>query len=150
MNYKLIDEIIKRSESKIWDTAKLEWYLNDIELSYDFSSCLCSHPIKELCFIRNKLNSSDAIVGNCCVTKFFNFGTKTIFKSIKKITKDKSKSFNSVDLIFLFNNKKITEWEYNFYSDIINKKKLSPRQKEKKIQVNEKILNILTNSYSKR
>ena len=46
--YKLTEEILKRSQAKVWDIAKLEWKLNEIYEAEEPETCLCGHfPIIE-------------------------------------------------------------------------------------------------------
>jgi len=39
--FKLIQEIIKLSDSKVWAIAKKEWILLTIDISDDAKTCLC-------------------------------------------------------------------------------------------------------------
>ena len=41
--YKLTEEILKRSQSNVWDMAKLEWKLNEIYEAEEPETCLCGH-----------------------------------------------------------------------------------------------------------
>ena len=55
--YKLTEEIIKLSQSKLWDVAKSEWTLYEIYEADKPERCLCGHfPIIEICNLKNKLN----------------------------------------------------------------------------------------------
>ena len=54
--YKLIDEIIKLSQSKLWDIAKTEWDFDSIYVSDAPQTCLCGHyPIINICIIKNQI-----------------------------------------------------------------------------------------------
>ena len=58
--YKLTNEIIGLSQSKVWDTAKLEWSLSQIYEADEPERCLCGHfPIIEICILQNKFNSKE-------------------------------------------------------------------------------------------
>ena len=93
--YKLINEIIEKSENNLWDKSKLEWKLIDVKRSNSPARCLCGHyPITNLCYLANKINSNTVIVGNCCVKKFMGIASDKIFQSIGKIDKDNEKSLN--------------------------------------------------------
>ena len=93
--FKLIEEIIKLSSSNIWDTAKLEWKLDEIYEADEPRRCLCGHfPIIEICIIKNKANNNSAIVGNCCVKKFIGLPSDKIFQAIKRVRKDSERSLN--------------------------------------------------------
>ena len=104
MHYKLTDEIIALSDSKIWNFAKLEWDFNFAYYSEDLQTCLCGHyPIKNICVIRNKNNSNQTEVGNCCINKFLGIedGNK-IFTSIKKLKEDNSKSMSAEVIDYIY------------------------------------------------
>jgi hypothetical protein len=80
--FKLTEEIINRSQSKVWDMAKLEWSLHKIYEADEPETCLCGHfPIIEICTLRNKLNGQFATVGNCCVKKFIGLPSDLIFQA---------------------------------------------------------------------
>ena len=138
--YKLIKELLQKSNSSKWDIAKLEWKLEDVYKILHSETCLCGHyPIIEICELRNSLNNELVIVGNCCVKKFTDLPSDKIFQSINRITKDKTKSFNAESIEHAFYKGWINDWERNFYLDIWRKKNLTQKQKEKKIQINQKI-----------
>lgn len=138
--YQLITELIKLSSSQKWDEAKLEWQLIDVEKVEDAESCLCGHyPILEICTIKNIKTTKSARVGNCCVKKFNNQSDK-IFKAISRIKKDKTKSLNAETIDFAFGKKYISEWERNFYFDVMRKRNLYPKQIAKKESINGKVL----------
>lgn len=142
MHYKLTEEIISLSDSQTWDFAKLEW---DFEFAYyaeDLQNCLCGHyPIKNICVIRNKRNSKQTEVGNCCINKFLGIedGNK-IFASIKKLKGDNSKSMSVEVIDYIYNKKGISDFEYKFYVDIHRKRNLSFKQLEIKERINAKFL----------
>lgn len=142
MHYKLTEEIISLSDSQTWDFSKLEW---DFEFAYyaeDLQTCLCGHyPIKNICVIRNKRNSNQTEVGNCCINKFLGIedGNK-IFVSIKKLKNDNSKSMSAEVIDYIYNKKAISDFEYKFYVDIHRKRNLSFKQLEVKERINAKFL----------
>jgi len=139
-SFRLSTEIVYRSVADNWDEAKKEWELEEIYDSKYPKQCLCGHfPIKEICVIRNKLNSNKAEVGNCCVNKFIP-STKRIFDSYKRVQRDITKAFNN-DLINLVYEKGIiNDWEYDFYIDTWRKRKLTYKQMKKRVSINKKIL----------
>lgn len=139
--FKLITEIIQLSESKIWDSAKLEWDLATVYEADQPESCLCGHyPIIELCTLVNTKNQNTATVGNCCVKKFLGLRSDRLFDSIKKIKKEQRKSVNEDMLRYSFQKGWITEWEYKFYDDILRKRVLSYKQEGIKLKINNKIV----------
>lgn len=139
--YKLTEEILKRSESKVWDIAKLEWKLDEIYEADEPETCLCGHfPINEICVLQNKLNTQFASVGNCCVKKFIGLPSDLIFQAVKRVRKDNQKSLNAEAIKHAYEKRWINEWEYNFSIDTMHKRKLSAKQLQTRRKVNEKML----------
>ena len=144
--YQLIPELLSRSHSKMWSDAKKEWQLKNIYyLDNEPQSCLCGHyPIKEVCVLINNITGSIAEVGNCCVQKFFsldaNYKLSSVFQSLKRISKDISKSVNLdtiryAEYLCIWNKKNI-----DFYLDTYRKHKLSKKQSKYRQDLNLKLL----------
>lgn len=139
--YKLTEEILKRSQSQIWDIAKREWSLSQIYEAEEPETCLCGHfPIIEICILRNKLNAQFATVGNCCVKKFIGLPSDLIFQAVKRVRKDNQKSLNAEAIQHAYEKNWINEWEYTFSIDTRHKRNLSGKQLQIRIKVNEKML----------
>jgi hypothetical protein len=139
--YKLKEEILKRSQAKEWDIAKLEWELNDIYEAEKPVTCLCGHfPIIQICTLQNKLNNQFATVGNCCVKKFIGLPSNLIFKAIKRVRKDNQKPLNTEAIQYAYEKSWINEFEHKFSIDTMRKRNLSPKQLQIRMQVNEKML----------
>ena len=142
-NYKLPNDIIQLSVSDVWESARLEWDFKYIYESEEPLTCLCGHyPIKNICVIENRENGNETEVGNCCVNKFLDIddGDK-IIQSLNKIKKSSDSSMSTKSLLYLYENNFITEWDYNFYSDIRLKRNLSGKQLNKKRKINQKLIN---------
>ncbi|AVH29230.1 hypothetical protein [Vibrio diabolicus] len=140
--YKLTEEIIKLSQSQLWDVAKSEWTLYEIYEADEPERCLCGHfPIIEICNLKNKLNSNYATVGNCCVKKFIGLPSDKIFQAIKRVRKDDEKSLNAEAITHAYDKGWINDWEKSFYLDVMRKRKLTPNQLNKKAQINNKLAN---------
>ncbi len=142
-NYKLPKEIIQLSVSDVWESARLEWDFKYVYESEEPSTCLCGHyPIKNICVIKNRINSNETEVGNCCVNKFLDIdnGDK-IIQSVKKIKKTIDSSMSEGTLLYLYDNDFITEWDYKFYSNIRLKRNLSDKQLNIKREINQKLIN---------
>lgn len=94
----LIRELITRSSVSDWREAKKEWLLESVqqlERGEDSETCLCGHnPIRELCYISNRVTGKVALVGNCCVRQFLGLPSTAIFKSLNKVAADDSRSLN--------------------------------------------------------
>ena len=139
--YKLIDEILKLSQSKIWEKAKLEWRLNEIYEADEPETCLCGHfPIIEICILQNKQNAQFATVGNCCVKKFIGLPSDLIFQAVKRIRKDNNKSLNTEAIQFAYDKGWINEWEYRFTIDNMRRRILTAKQLQTRMKINEKML----------
>jgi len=139
--YRLILEIISRSNAIQWDEAKLEWALQEVYEADEPDICLCGHfPIIEVCILTNKINSNMATVGNCCVKKFIGLPSDKIFQAVKRIRKNPEKSLNAEAVDHAFQRGWINQWEKRFYFDIMRKRKISQRQREIKLQINDKML----------
>lgn len=139
--YQLAQAILKLSESPTWDLARQEWQLVQIEETDDVQTCLCGHfPIKELCILQNKLNSKVTTVGNCCVKRFLGLPSNKIFTAVKRVRKDTQKSLNAETIKMAHERGWIDNWQKDFYLDIMRKRSLTDRQRVKKHQINEKIL----------
>jgi len=142
MHFKLIEEIINLSSSKNWDGAKNEWNFEFAYMCDEFQRCLCGHyPIREICVIKNKINDNEAEVGNCCVNKFLGIDSANkIFESVKRIKGDNKKSMSAEVLDYLHSKIAINDFEFNFYKNIIRKRKLSDKQQEIKLKINNKLV----------
>ena len=139
--YKLGREIIALSEADHWARARLEWGIEDIYIQSEPETCLCGHfPINELCVLRNRKNGNCAIVGNVCVKKFMKLPSDKMFAAIKRVNDDATKAFNVELIEHAFDKGWINQWEKDFYLNTWRKRKLSDRQREKRLQVNQKIL----------
>jgi len=139
--YKLTQEIIQLSHSKVWDIAKLEWVLYEIYEADEPETCLCGHfPIIEICNLQNNVNGQFATVGNCCVKKFIGLPSDLIFQAVKRVRKDNQKSLNAEAIQHAYEKKWINEWEYNFSIDTLRKRNLTDKQMLTRMKINEKML----------
>lgn len=137
--YKLTEEIISRSNTLKWDSAKLEWSLAEVCEVEKPETCLCGHfPIVELCVLQNRVNGNVAIVGNHCVKKFLGLGSDKIFQAIKRVRKDRERALNAESIEYGHGKGWISDWEKKFYLDTMRKRKLSAKQRSKRVQINEK------------
>jgi hypothetical protein len=81
-----------------------------------------------------------ATVGNCCVKKFIGLPSDKIFQAVKRIRKDELKSLNAEAIQHAFDRRWISEWEKNFYFNIMRKRNLSEKQATKKGEINQSVL----------
>ncbi len=140
--YKLTEKIIVLSKSSNWDSAKLEWKLDTVYEADKPQTCLCGHfPIIEICILKNKFNSNEAVVGNCCVKKIIGLPSDKIFTAIKRVRKDNKKSLNAEAIDYAYQKNWINDWEKQFYLNIMRKRKLTENQIKKKVEINNKLAN---------
>ena len=133
--------IVALSEADDWDRARLEWRIEDIYIQREPKTCLCGHfPINELCVLRNRRNSNQAIVGNICVKKFMKLSSDRMFSAIKRVVADETKALNVQVIDHAFAKRWINDWEHGFYLDTWRKRKLSDRQMTKRREINRKVL----------
>jgi hypothetical protein len=86
--------------------------------------------------LRNSRNGGQATVGNCCVKRFVGLPSDKIFQAVKRVRKDTANSLNAEAIQHAFERGWINDWEKNFYFDVMRKRRLTPRQKAKKLQIN--------------
>jgi hypothetical protein len=114
--WQLISGITELSDSKVWDTAKLEWTLAEIIFAEEAETCVCGHyPILEVCVIANRINGNRARVGNVCVKKFLGLPSNKIFSAIAKVAKDDTKALNVEAIEFAHERGWIDDWSRDFY-----------------------------------
>lgn len=139
--YKLKEEIIALSQSKDWSQARLEWQLDHIYFESEPETCLCGKtPIIEVCVLKNQRNGNYATVGNVCVKRFIGLPSDNIFQAVKRISEDIEKSLNFEAINYAHNKKWISDNDFNFYSDICRKRKLTPKQMSWKVKINQRVL----------
>jgi len=135
---KLKDEIISCSVADNWEDAILEW--KDHYIFTNKIKCLCGHDIQENCAIYNFKTKKVRVVGNVCIKKITGSDFCGIFRNYKKIKKNNQLSVNKEFLLYSIKNLIINRWEYDFYKNIILKKKLTQKQKDCKVKINNKII----------
>jgi hypothetical protein len=139
--YRLVEEIIARSVAGTWDHAKQEWALAEVCFTEEPGSCLCGHsPIRELCFLRNRLNGNEAVVGNVCVRRFLGLPSEAIFASLRRVARDSKKVLSAATVQWAFSRGWLTDWERRFCLDTCLAQKLSPNQRVKRAEINQKVL----------
>lgn len=142
--------IMALSRSDTWLAARLEWKLDRVEFleDGDHETCACTHtPIKELCFLLNTLNGNELMVGNVCVNQFMGIDSEGIFASLRRIRENPSRSPSDALVVYAFEHRLITEWELRFARSTHGKRKLSQRQEDKRLEVNNRLLRNLGRSH---
>lgn len=135
--------ILTLSHADEWQAAKKEWELRGINQAEpdEPETCLCGHhPIIELCEIKNRLTKNEAIVGNQCVRRFLGLESEALFRGIRRIRKDDSKSMGADLAVWLYERGAITKWEYDFQNDTSRKRSMSEKQLNVRQRINRKAL----------
>jgi hypothetical protein len=145
--YRLVEEIIARSVTSTWREAKLEWELDYIIKADTPGSCLCGHPnITEQCVLVNRKNANKVIVGSVCVTRFIGLPSDNLFASLRRIAKNRMAVLGVEAIEYAYGRGWISTWEHGFYLDTCSKRKLSKRQKAKRVEINELVLQMVRES----
>jgi hypothetical protein len=142
---RLREEILTLSKATNWEVARKEWNLIGVYEADEPKTCLCGHnPIREICEISNRLTGFEAEVGNRCVRRFIGLRSDLIFSAIKRIQADISKSLNAEAIVFFMKRGILTGWEYQFLQNTKNKRNLSDSQLSKRLDINKKILRLIS------
>lgn len=142
----LMERIIEMSVADNFQQAKQEWILVRI-YKQDGGVCLCGHaPILNHCVLRNKLNGNETVVGSSCVQKFICIATESLFASYNLIVKDLQSYLGLEFIEYLHEHGVINDWEYEFLKSTFRKKFkwLSEKQQEKRLQINQKVIDYMT------
>lgn len=137
---RLAAHILPLSVAQDFEAARKEWSLFGVEVSPEWDHCPCGKEIKELCYIRNRLNGHKTYVGNVCVNRFLGIETGNLFAGLKRIMADSHANPNEDLIVHAHQLGYIYEEEYKFLMDTRFKKKLSPKQLAWKEKINRRIL----------
>ena len=119
--------LLKYSEAKRWEDAKLEWHLIDIRFEdiENAETCACGHyPICEVCKIKNAINSTVLEVGNCCINQ-----VSPEFDALRRIFPAlREGRINPAIIDYAHKRKIVNDWECKFLANTWNKKHLTTKQ----------------------
>lgn len=132
--------IMPLSKAATFEQARAEWAVIGAQLEEDWDVCPCGQPIKELCFLENKITKQRTYVGNVCVNRFMGIETGNLLSGLKKIMKDHSANANTDVIEYAKRNGYLFEQEYDFLMDTRRKRVLSTKQEQWKIRINQRIL----------
>lgn len=137
----LRDAITKLSRGSEWEVVKREWKLVGVTESEEPETCPCGHfPIIELCTIYNIIMGHSIDVGNVCVKRFLGLQSDLIFRALKRIRKDTSKSLGADATAFFYSLGIINSWEYSFQQSTMRKRNVTFKQMQTRKSINEKVL----------
>jgi hypothetical protein len=137
---KLKAHILPLSRSKSFELARREWSLVAIEISHESDNCPCGHPIKEHCFVRNRLTGTTTYVGNVCIDRF-GIETRNLFDGVRRIAHDRAANANEDVISHARKCGYLYDGEYDFLMQTRRKRKLSPKQAAWKEKINRRIGN---------
>lgn len=133
--------ILPLSKSKKFEIVRQEWDLIGVEITQEFDQCPCGQPIKEHCYIENRLTGYKTYVGNVCIKQFMGMDTGTLFDGLKRIAKNPSANANMDVIDFAWRMGMIyDEREYSFLKSTVRKRNFSPKQLAWKQRVNRRII----------
>jgi hypothetical protein len=139
--YRLSQEIIRRSNASTWPAARQEWTLEKVFIQSQPSRCLCGQfPIKEICVLKNRLNGNRAEVGNVCVHQFLGLPSRKIFLALERVGRDDSRALNPEAIEHAHQRRWINDWEKDFYLDTWRKRALTSRQLAVRQRINRRVL----------
>ena len=136
------EKLLELSYRKLYGAALREW---EFVRAYERdNNCICGHHIKRNCDFINTRNGNEITVGSTCVKKFFKQDYDFHFKKKKsKTTVDiqqlLNKKYTLIKLKFYYDNKIVTEWEYNFIKSLYNYKFYSEKQNDCFMKIHNKI-----------
>lgn len=132
--------IMPLSKAPTFEQARNEWKVIGVHIEKEWDACPCGQPIKELCFLENKVTKQRTYVGNICVNRFMGIETGSLLDGMKKIMKDPSANANTDVIEYAKSNGYLFEQEYEFLMETRRKRKLSAKQEQWKIRINQRIL----------
>lgn len=145
MSWQLPQKLSDLSVTKQWPQSLREWNLDQVYMHQVGSHCLCSHPIREVCVIRNSKNGNVTQVGNCCI-KFFgehsaNFkGMHTVAHCLKRIKQNSASAPNAALITQAAKANVLSSWEVKFAKDTMRKRALTEKQLAVAQRINQKLL----------
>jgi hypothetical protein len=138
--YRLIEKILALSLANSWERARAEWDLSQVYFE-PLGKCVCGHIITEHCELTKRLTNHIVVVGNCCVRKFFDLRSASIFAALKRILRDPTAALSAPTIEYAYQREWITKWDRRFSLDTQRKPKrrLSPAQLTQRIRINKQV-----------
>mmetsp|Transcript_33820 Transcript_33820/g.39766 ORF Transcript_33820/g.39766 Transcript_33820/m.39766 type:complete len:212 (-) Transcript_33820:129-764(-) len=142
----LREAIIQNSESNQYDIARLEWDYDRVEVDDEYTVCECGVRILERCYVKNRINANELLIGNICIKNFINQDigdcASKISNSLNKIKKNPITRARMPYLIDdALKRGRISDWDERFLISLQGtRKELSVRQMDKLGEINNKML----------
>jgi hypothetical protein len=141
---RLREAVIALSVADTWHEAKHGWKLVSIFFTEVPGTCLCGHPILENCVLYNRENGRETIVGNVCVARFLGLPSGVLFAGLRTIIRNRKAALNWDVIEYAREKCWINDWERTFYLDTLRKRRLSPKQRVKRVEINLLVLRRLS------
>jgi len=137
---KLKEAVTALSLAGTWAAVLQEWALDHIT-EVPNETCTCGHhPIRDNCFLYNRLSDNYIMVGNVCVKKFFDFRPDLIFNCLRRIARDLGKGMNDETITYLETRRILNGWEVGFCWNTQKRTTLSFKQVAVRRAINTKVL----------
>ncbi|MFA5452003.1 MAG: hypothetical protein WC248_00300 [Candidatus Methanomethylophilaceae archaeon] len=134
----IIPILLEHSIAPNWEDAQYEWELDHIWYAdkKDNMACECSHPICEVCVVKNIANGVELEIGNCCVTQLPEFrSVGSVFTALR------NGRINEAVIEYADRKDIINEWEIKFLLNTYRKRKFSRKQAAIYLRLRSKIYN---------
>jgi hypothetical protein len=134
---KFQEEILKNSSSQIFSHACAEWSVlscTTLDEDDDPEFCICSHEIKQLFTIQNKLTDKILTVGCDCARHIPDIEKSEIYEAalinLRDLRNKKNKKINSSLILILRDNSILPDKQIEFLEDMKRKRKISEKQEK--------------------
>ena len=145
--FQLAAQIMERSRAKAWNEARPEWELAHLYRADKPRTCLCGHrPIMEICVLHNNTTGKMVEVGNQCIKVVLGLPSGKIFQALRRVRSNAKKSLNVEALEHALKEGWITILEYEFYSSVMRKRKLTPERLQLKVEINKRFIRSMQRS----
>jgi hypothetical protein len=146
VRFKLVDELLSKSLSKFWDSARCEWYLTHV-WKESGGVCVCGkEDIVHHSQLTNMHTLENLVVGSCCVRKVMDLRPDLILVGLNKLKEGGNMNEEAIE--FSFKNKWITESEREFCLDVKRKRNFSQKQQSWLYSINQKVLKVWSSQKS--
>lgn len=144
--HRLWNNLKEHCNSELWEDARKEWKVVDIEFTDDDEKCVCGKALHNLFYAKNIKNGSSVILGSECVETVTGANPKSVSTNLGKVLKDKKIALNEAAILFLCDAGVLNEGrERIFLEDTCKRKfkKMSEKQQKWRLAINDKVIRYL-------
>ena len=140
------ERLLAHSQSDCWENAKEEWYFDNVFYAEEGVPCLCTdYPIKHVCVIGNCENADTKFICRSCANEVLEADiAEEIFSSVEKLKEDITKSMTSRVLEYMMFKGLVSGFEFEFYSNVMDKQDILEGQMNSKKIINQKLIDFTT------